>query len=77
MAFDDALAQRIRDQMMAVAGVSEKKMFGGLAFLPKGHLCVGVWRDSLIARVGPDQAEAALREPHVGPFDVTGRPMRN
>lgn len=41
-----------------------------------GNKCVGVWKSSLIARLGPEQAEAALEEPHVVEFDVTGRPMR-
>jgi hypothetical protein len=50
MAFDDALAQRIRDQMMAVAGVSEKKMFGGLAFLTSGNMTVGVHGDDRTGR---------------------------
>ncbi len=51
-------------------------MFGGLAFLLDGHMTVGLWKDSLIARLGEDQAEVALRQPGVGVFDVTGRPMR-
>ena len=52
-------------------------MFGGLCFLLHGNLLVGVWKDSLIARLGPDEGEVALREPHVRAFDITGRPMRN
>jgi hypothetical protein len=50
MAFDDALAQRIRDQMTAVAGVSEKKIFGGLAFLTSGNMTVGVHGDDRTGR---------------------------
>jgi hypothetical protein len=42
-----------------------------------GNLLVGVWQDSLIARLGPDEAPAALDEPHVRAIDVTGKPMRN
>ena len=76
MAFDDELAQRIRDQMTAVAGVSEKKMFGGLAFLTSGNMTVGVQGDDLIARIDPEAMDAALAEPGVRPFDMTGRPMR-
>ena len=52
-------------------------MFGGVGFLLHGNLLVGVWKDSLIARLGPDEGEAALKEPHVKEFDITGRPMRN
>ena len=51
-------------------------MFGGVGFLWQGNMCVGVWKTSLIARLGPEQGDAALAEPHVQPFDVTGRPMR-
>jgi TfoX/Sxy family transcriptional regulator of competence genes len=76
MAYDDELAQRIRDRMTAMAGVSEKKMFGGLAFLTSGNMTVGVQGDDLIARIDPDGMDAALAEPGVRPFDMTGRPMR-
>ena len=76
MAFDAELAQRIRDRMTAVAGVSEKKMFGGLAFLTSGNMTVGVHGDDLIARIDPKTTDAALAEPGVRPFDMTGRPMR-
>ena len=51
-------------------------MFGGIAFLLRGNMLVGVWNDSLIVRLGPDEGDKALREPHVVPFDVTGRPMK-
>ncbi|HWG41240.1 MAG TPA: TfoX/Sxy family protein [Gemmataceae bacterium] len=52
-------------------------MFGGIGFLLNSNLLVGVWKDSLIARLGPDVGEEALLEPHVKEFDITGRPMRN
>jgi len=65
MAFDESLAARIRDALARKKGVEEKKMFGGICFLLNGNLLVGVWKDSLIARLGPDEGEAALREPHV------------
>jgi len=77
MAFDESLAGRIRDALARRKNVEEKKMFGGICFLLNGNLLVGVWKDSLIARLGPDEGEAALREPHVRVFDITGRPMRN
>jgi hypothetical protein len=50
-------------------------MFGGLGFLLGGNMLVGIWKDSLIARVGPGEYEEALLEPHVKEFDITGRPM--
>src|SRR5262245_16571870 len=77
MAFDESLAARIRDALARTKGVEERKMFGGLCFLLHGNLLVGVWKDALIARRGPDEGKAALREPHVKVFDITGRPMRN
>ncbi|HYB16296.1 MAG TPA: TfoX/Sxy family protein [Streptosporangiaceae bacterium] len=76
MAYDDALAQRVRDQMTDAPGVSEKTMFGGLAFLTAGNMTVGVHGDDLIARIDPETMDAALAEPGVRPFDMTGRPMR-
>jgi len=77
MAFDESLAARIRDALARKKNAEERKMFGCLCFLLNGNALVGVWKDRLIARLGPDEAEAALREPHVRAFDITGRPMRN
>ena len=77
MPFDESLAARIRDALSRRKHIDEKKMFGGICFVLHGNLLVGVWKDSLIARLGPDEGEAALREPHVRAFDITGRPMKN
>jgi hypothetical protein len=52
-------------------------MFGCICFFLNGNALAGVWKELRIPRLGPDEAEAALREPHVGEFDITGRPMRN
>ena len=52
-------------------------MFGCICFFHNGNALAGVWKDRLIARVGPEDGEAALLEPHVRVFDITGRPMRN
>jgi TfoX/Sxy family transcriptional regulator of competence genes len=76
MAYDDELAERVRDRLDAAPGVTEKKMFGGLAFLTYGNMTVGVHGDDLIARIDPDTTDAALTELGVRPFDITGRPMR-
>jgi TfoX/Sxy family transcriptional regulator of competence genes len=76
MAFSEELAERIRRGLARRKGVEEKKMFGGVGFLLNGNLLVGVWKDSLIVRLGPDEGEGALREPHVKEFDITGRPMK-
>lgn len=76
MAFDEALTARVRQSLAHRKGVEERKMFGCIAFLLGGNAVVGVWKRSLIARVGPGGYEEALLEPHVKEFDITGRPMR-
>ncbi len=77
MAFDETLAERIRQCLARRKSVEEQKMFGCVCFLIDGNALAGVWKDRLIARLGPDEGEAALREPHVRAFDITGRPLRN
>jgi TfoX/Sxy family transcriptional regulator of competence genes len=76
MAFDQGLAQRIREQLAATGGVTEKQMFGGIAFLVDGNMCVGVIGEELIARVGLDATDAALERPGSRLFDFSGRPMK-
>lgn len=76
MAYDETLAARIRGALARKKGVVEKKMFGGVCFLLDGNMLVGVWKDSLIARLGPEQGSEALLEPHAKPFDITGKPMK-
>jgi hypothetical protein len=75
MAFDESLAERIRGNLGRRKGVEEKRMFGGLGFLLHGNMCVGVWREFLILRLGPEQTAEALLEPHVKEFDITGKVM--
>jgi hypothetical protein len=77
MAFNETLAERIRQLLARRKNVEEKKMFGCVCFLLGGNALAGVWTDRLIARLGPDEGEAALREAHVRAFDITGSPMRN
>src|SRR5262245_53824116 len=76
MAFDELLAGRIRGILARRKNVEEKRMFGGVGFLLNGNMCVGVWKDSLVARLGTQQAEEAMRDPHVRAFDVTGKEMK-
>lgn len=76
MAYDEGLAERIRDQLGADPEISERRMFGGLAFLCRGNMAVGVTGDDLMVRVGPDATDAALARPGARIFDMTGRPMR-
>lgn len=76
MAFSEVLAERIRNALSHRSSLTEMKMFGGLGFLLKGNMLVGVWNESLIVRLSTDEATSALLEPHVKAFDITGRPMK-
>jgi TfoX/Sxy family transcriptional regulator of competence genes len=76
MACDEGLAQRIRELLDEQPGLSEKRMFGGLAFLVGGNMAVGIVKDELMVRVGPEAHASALAEPHARPMDFTKRPMR-
>ncbi|TWT38531.1 TfoX/Sxy family protein [Blastopirellula retiformator] len=76
MPYDEQLASRVRGLLQRRRGITEKKMFGGIAFLHHGNMVVGVSRDRLMVRVGLDAYEEALQEENVREFDFTGRPMR-
>jgi hypothetical protein len=76
MAYDETLAVRIRSALARKKGIEEKKMFGGVGFLLNGNMLVGVWKEYLIVRLGPEQGDLALGEPHVRQFDITGKPMK-
>ena len=76
MAYDEALAERICGALRGRDGVTEQKMFGGIAFMVGGNMAVGVIRGDLMVRVGPDAHDEALAQPHVRVFDFGGRPSR-
>jgi len=76
MAYDEGVAERVREIVQSRTGIAEKKMFGGLAFMANGHMFVGVLGSTLMARVGPEGYPAALSKPHVREMDFTGRPMK-
>lgn len=76
MAFDGSLAARIRNALTRKKNIEEKRMFGGVGYLLNGNMLIGVWRTSLIVRLGPDAYEDALLEPHVKEFEITGKPMK-
>lgn len=76
MAYDLALADRIRKLLAKHEAVTEKKMFGGVGFLVNGNLCCGVQKRDLIVRIAPDQTASMLRQSGARPFDLTGRPMQ-
>ena len=75
MPFNEALAERIRQGLAHKKGVTEKKLFGCFCFLLHGNVCVGVWKQSLLVRVGADEYADALKEPCVREFDITGKPL--
>jgi hypothetical protein len=76
MTYNTYLADRIRAVLPAAEPVTERQMFGGLAFLLGGHMFCGVVKEDLMVRLGPDAADRALDQPHVRPMDFTGRPMK-
>lgn len=76
MAYDEGLAQRLREALEEHHGLTEKKMFGGLCFLLDGKMCVGIVKDQLMVRVGGERHAEALKQPHARPMDFTGRPMK-
>lgn len=75
MPYNQDLAQRIRNELIQIPGLQEKKMFGGVGFLIQGNMACGVHGEDLIVRVGPQHSQAALSQPHTRPFDMTGKPM--
>ena len=76
MPYDEGLAQRVRESLDEERGLTEKKMFGGLAFLVHGNMSVGIAGDDLMVRVGRDGYDDALAQPHARKMDFTGRPMK-
>jgi TfoX/Sxy family transcriptional regulator of competence genes len=76
MAYDEVLASRIQGVLDQQPGLVEKKMFGGVAFLIQGNMAVGVHKDMLMVRVGPDAYDETMKYPNTRPFDLTGRAMK-
>ena len=76
MAYDEGLAERLREAFTDRDDVVEKKMFGGIAFMHRGHMSCGIVDDMLMARVGPDAYDEALARPHAREMDFTGRSMK-
>jgi hypothetical protein len=76
MAYDDKLANRVRQIIGARGGIAEREMFGGLAFLLQGRMCCGIVGSDLMVRVSADEYDGILRTPHVRPMDFTGKLLR-
>jgi TfoX/Sxy family transcriptional regulator of competence genes len=75
VAYDEGLAQRVRETLAANGGAIERRMFGGLAFMIQGHMTAGVQGSELVARVGRDVAAELLLCDHVRAMDFTGKPL--
>ncbi len=76
MAYDEDLANRVRELTTMEPGVTEKKMFGGLAFLVGGHMSVAIsGQGGLLLRCDPGETDALLGKPHTAPFEMRGRAM--
>src|SRR3989475_10419686 len=74
MTYSEAQAARVRKALAGRKEIIEKEMFGGIAFLLGGNMCVGVHGDDLIVRIEPAATAAMLKEPGAKPFDLAGRP---
>jgi len=76
MASSEQLANKTRNLIAKRRGFTEKKMFGGMAFMLNGNMCFGTIKDDLVVRVGPERYGDALARPHARPIDFTGRPIK-
>jgi len=76
MTYSEKLAQMIRESIKGKRNITEKKMFGGLAFLLNGKMFCGIIKDDLIVRTGPENYQKALEKPHSRPMDFSGKPMK-
>ena len=73
MTYSPAQVDRVRKALAGRPGLNEKEMFGGVAFLLHGNMCVGLRDEDLIVRVEPSETDALLREPGAKPFTLAGR----
>ncbi len=76
MVFDERLADRVRKVLAEEVEASERKMFGGLSFMVRGNMCLGIVGDDLVVRIGPDRYDKALTRRDTRPMDFTGKPLR-
>ena len=76
MAYSEALSDRIREALSKYRGVEEKHMFGGVCYMLNGKMCLGVVKDEMMCRIGPEAYEAALARPGCREMVFTGKPMK-
>ena len=77
MAYDESLSKRIDELIKGKKGFTRKEMFGGMAYLLNGNMCVGVHKNELIIRYNPRTTEEINADKNVHPFDITGRLMKD
>ena len=76
MPYDPGLADRLEDVLRGRPGFEQKKMFGGIGWLLNGNMCVGIYKEWLITRVGESAGAKLFKEKHAKPMDITGKPMK-
>ena len=76
MPYDPQLAQRLKDVLEGRRGFEQKKMFGGIGWMLNGNMCVGIYKEWLITRVGESTGAKLFKEKHAKPMDITGKPMK-
>lgn len=76
MAYDEDLADRVRLVLNRRRGITEKKMFGGIAFLVNGNMACGIVKDELMLRLGEEGVDGALVQDHTRPMDFTGKVLK-
>ena len=74
--YDAGLAERLREMIGGMPDMEESTMFGGFGYLMNGHICVFVWSDRLVIRIGTETVASLDNDPYVGPMDFTGKAMR-
>jgi len=74
--YDAGLAERLREMIGGMPDMEESTMFGGFSYLMNGHICVFVWSDRLVIRIGAEAVASLDNDPYVGPMDFTGKAMR-
>ena len=76
MSYNEKLADRIRIRLAEIPKVEEKFMFGGVCFMVKGKMCIGIVKDEMMCRIGPDAYETALEKNGCREMVFTGKPMK-
>ena len=76
MAYNEKLANRIREQLANLPNIEEKEMMGGLTFMYNGKMCVGIFADEMMCRINPEMQNTALEKTGCRIMDFTGRPMK-